>query len=70
MNGDLMPSGGHRRKADPAYAKKIIAGGRLAREIEKKTRDDHARKDVPLAEVELQKDLESLNNDHLKHSKK
>ena len=70
MNGDQMPAGGHRRKADPAYVQKIKEGGRKAQRIAKETHALHQQEDVPLAEEELLKDLENLNNDHLKHSKK
>lgn len=65
-----MPRGGHHRKADPAYAKKIREGGRIAQQIALETHALHEREDVPLAEEELLKDLANFNNNHLKKSKK
>lgn len=70
MNGDLMPSGGHHRKADPKYAKKIREGGKKAQKIAKETVALHLQEDVPQAEEELLRELENLNNDHYKNSKK
>jgi len=65
-----MPVGGHRRKADPAYAKKIREGGIRAQKIAVETHALHEQEDVPLAEEELLKALEGLNNHHLKNTKK
>lgn len=70
MSEDIMPSGGHRRKADPAYAQKIRQGGKKAQQIAKDTHAKHLEEDVPLAEKQLLEDLENFNNNHLKHSKK
>lgn len=70
MSEDIMPAGGHRRKADPAYAKKIREGGKKAQQIAKDTHALHEKEDVPLAEEELLKDLANFNNNHLKNSKK
>ena len=60
--GDLMPVGGHRRKADPKKIQKIKEGGKKADKIHKKTEAHHEKHEVPKAENELMKDLEQLNN--------
>ncbi|MBN2087006.1 hypothetical protein JW758_01530 [Candidatus Peregrinibacteria bacterium] len=58
--GDFMPIGGHRRKYDPAYAKKIKEGGKKAEKIREKATRHHKTIDVPKAEEDLLKDLEEL----------
>jgi hypothetical protein len=60
MNGDHLPISGHKRKYDPAHAKKIKEGGKRAQKIHKETTEKHQKEDVPKAEEELQKDLESI----------
>lgn len=58
--GDHMPSGGHQRKSDPAYVKKIIAGGKKAKKIHEETVKEHQIVDVPAASAQLEADLEAL----------
>ncbi|MBN2306918.1 hypothetical protein JXD20_02940 [Candidatus Peregrinibacteria bacterium] len=70
MNGDLMPIGGHKRKADPAHAKAIKEGGKKAQEIARKTTKEHKQVEVPKAEEELLKDLQAVNNPDLNKIKK
>jgi hypothetical protein len=60
--GDLLPSGGHRRRYDPAYVKKILEGGKKADEIRRKALEHHKKEEEPLAEEELMKELKKLNN--------
>ena len=60
MNGDHMPISGHRRKSDPAHAKKIKEGGEIARKIAEETTASHLAEEVPLAEEQLLKDLEKI----------
>jgi len=59
--GDYMPTGRHKRKYDPKYAKKIKEGGKRAKEIRKIASKHHKIEEVPKAEEELLKDLENLN---------
>lgn len=70
MNGDLMPAGGHHRKADPKYAKALREGGKKAQKIAKETTAKHQAEEVPQAEEQLLQDLEGLENGHLKEVKK
>lgn len=58
--GDYIPTGGHRRKHDPKYAKKIKEGGKRAQEIRKIATKHHKTEEVPKAEDELMKDLSEL----------
>lgn len=58
--GDHMPIGGHQRKYDRALAKKIKEGGRKAKQIHEESMAKHQAEDVPQAEAELLKDLDSL----------
>ncbi len=58
--GDLMPTGGHHRKADPKKIQKIKEGGKKADEIHKKTEAHHEEQEVPAAEEELLKDLKDI----------
>ncbi len=60
MNGDLMPAGGHRRKADPKRAKQIQKGGKKADAIRQKADEHHKSVDEPAAESELLKDLDNI----------
>ena len=60
MNGDYMPSGGHKRKHDPKHAQKIKEGGKKADAIRKKADEHHKTVDEPAAEEKLLKDLEEL----------
>lgn len=57
---ELMPSGGHRKKADPKRIKKILEGGKKAEEIRKKAEEYHKAKEVPSAEEQLMKDLKNI----------
>ena len=68
--GDFMPIGGHRRKADPKLIKKIKEGGKKADQIRQKADEHHHAHDVPKAEEELLKDLDSINNNHKNNHKK
>lgn len=68
--GDYMPVGGHRRKADPAHAQAIKKGGEEAERIRKRTIAEHQQKEVPQAENELLKDLKEVENNHLKKATK
>ncbi|MFH0837770.1 MAG: hypothetical protein V1880_00705 [Patescibacteria group bacterium] len=68
--GDYMPTGGHRRKADPKHARKIKEGGRKAQKIAKETTSKHLQEEVPLAEEELLKALEEVKNSNIKSAKK
>jgi hypothetical protein len=70
MNGDLMPIGGHKRKADPAHAKAIKEGGKKARKIAKETTEKHLKEDVPRAEEELLQELQEVENHDLKKVQK
>jgi len=70
MNGDMMPGGGHRRKADPKHAKKIKEGGKIAQKIARESQAKHQKEDVPMAEEKLLEDLEDLENNHLESAKK
>lgn len=70
MNGDLMPIGGHKHKADPAYAKAIREGGKKARKIAKETTEKHLKEDVPKAEEQLLQELENIENQNLKKVQK
>ncbi len=58
--GDYMPVGGHKRKANPKHAKAIKEGGKKADAIRKKARAHHHQVEVPLAEEELERALEEL----------
>lgn len=58
--GDYLPTGGHRRRYDPAHAAAIKKGGKIAQQIAKKTRAEHQENEVPQAEDELIKALEEL----------
>lgn len=60
--GDFMPQGYRRKKADPKRAAKIKEGGKKADEIRKKAMTHHHEHDVPKAEEDLLKDLESIPN--------
>lgn len=68
--GDFIPIGGHRRKYDPAMAKKIKEGGKMAQKIRQESVAKHKAEEIPLAEEELMKELETLENDPLKKAKK
>lgn len=68
--GDFMPIGGHHRRYDPEYAKKIKEGGKLAKIIHEKTTQEHKAVEVPKAEEELMKDLEELNGEDEKQTPK
>ncbi len=57
-----MPIGGHKRKIDPKKIKKIKEGGKKADQIHKKTAAHHEEHEVPAAEDQLLKDLETINN--------
>ena len=70
MNGDHMPIGGHRRKADPKHAQAIKEGGKIAQKIAKETTEKHQKEDVPKAEELLLEGLEEVENEHLKSAKK
>jgi hypothetical protein len=70
MNGDLMPIGGHKRKYDPAYAKKIKEGGKLAKKIHEETVAKHKEEDIPQAEENLLADLEQIENPKIEQAKK
>ena len=70
MNGDLMPIGGHKRKADPAHAKAIKEGGKKARKIARETTQQHLKEDVPKAEAQLLQELEGIENHNLKKVQK
>jgi len=59
-HGDHMPSGGHKKKYDPAYAKKIKEGGAKADAIHKEREVHHAKHELPKAEEELNIELENL----------
>ncbi len=59
--GDHMPIGGHKRKYDPKHAEAIKEGGKRAKEIGEKTRAEHQAVEVPKAEEDLLKDLETLD---------
>ena len=61
--GDMLPSGGHKRKYDPAYVKKILEGGKKAEEIRKKSMEHHKKVEEPIAEEQLEKDLEQIPDD-------
>lgn len=69
MDGEITPMGGHRKKADPAYAKKIKEGGKKAQAIAKETHAIHQQQEVPQAEEELLKDLANFENNHQKNQK-
>lgn len=58
--GDLLPIGQHRRKADPKRAQKIKEGGKRADHIHKQSENHHQSQEVPVAEAELMKDLEKI----------
>lgn len=62
MNGDHMPVGGHRRKADPIQAQKIREGGKRAQKIAKETTEKHQKEEVPKAEEILLQELNNLKN--------
>ena len=70
MNGDLMPIGGHKRKYDPAYAKKIKEGGKLAKQIHDESIAKHKEEDVPKAEENLLADLEKIDNPNIEKAQK
>ena len=70
MNGDLMPTGGHHRKADPKHAKAIKEGGKIAQKIAKESTAIHQAEDVPKAEELLLEGLEGLEDSHLESAKK
>jgi hypothetical protein len=58
--GDLMPTGGHRRKYDPRRAQKIREGGKAAEAIREKSDEHHKKVEEPIAEKQLLKDLKNL----------
>ncbi len=58
--GDLMPTGHHRRKADPRYAKKIREGAKRADVMRAYREQHHETAEVPVAETQLEKDLKKL----------
>lgn len=58
--GDLMPIGRRKRKSDPKRAQKIREGGQRADAIRKKSNEHHKKVEVPIAEEQLEKDLEKL----------
>lgn len=58
--GDHIPGSSQRRKADPAYVKKIIAGGKKAKKIHEESLAEHQKNDVPEAIAQLDADLEEL----------
>ena len=61
--GDLMPAGRRRKKAiDPKKLKKIREGWEKADKIREKAHVHHEEHEVPVAEEELQKDLEEIEN--------
>ena len=70
MNGDLMPSGGHRRKADPKHAQAIKEGGKKAQKIAKETTAKHQAEEVPKAEELLLEGLEGIEDKHLESAQK
>jgi len=70
MNGDLMPIGGHKRKYDPKHAQKIKEGGKKAEEIRQASIAQHKAEEVPVAEENLLKDLEDIQNNQLEKAKK
>ena len=58
--GDFMPTGRRRKKADPKHVRKIQEGGKKADLIRKKSNHHHKKVEVPIAEKQLEKDLEEL----------
>ena len=70
MNGDFMPIGGHKRKYDPAYAKKIKEGGKLAKKIHDESIARHQEEDIPIAEENLLNDLEQIDNPNIEKAQK
>jgi hypothetical protein len=58
--GDLMPTGGHRRKSDPKRAQKIREGGKIAETIRQKSNEHHKKVEEPIAEEQLLRDLKQL----------
>ena len=68
--GDFMPIGGHRRKVDPAHAKKIREGGKIADKIRKESVAKHKTEDIPKAEADLLAALEDMENGQIKKAKK
>jgi len=58
--GDIMPIGRRRKKADPKHAQKIREGGKKADAIRKKSNEHHKKVEVPIAEEQLEKDLKDL----------
>jgi len=61
-DGDLIPTGYHSRKTDPAYAKKIREGGKRADAMRAHREQHHATLEVPVAETQLNEDLKKLGN--------
>ena len=59
--GDFMPMGGHKRKYDPKHAKKIKEGGKKAQQIAAMSYKHHDEMEVPVADAQLEKDLDELN---------
>jgi len=70
MNGDHMPIGGHRRKADPKHAQAIKEGGKIAQKIQKETVEKHLKEDVPKAEELLLEGLEEVESPDINKAKK
>lgn len=68
--GDYMPTGGHQRKHDPVHAKQIKEGGIRAQLIHKTSVAKHQEEDIPQAEDELMKELETIDTQHLDQAKK
>jgi hypothetical protein len=58
--GELMPSGGYHRKADPKHLQKILEGGKKAKEIRKHADDHHKSEEEPVADDQLMKDLQNI----------
>lgn len=70
MDGELMPQGGHHKKADPAYAQKLREGGKKAQQIARDTHAQHQKEDIPQAEEQLLKDLATIEDSRLKSKHK
>lgn len=61
--GELMPAGRRRKKAiDPKKMQKIKEGWKKAEKIREKAHAHHEEHEVPVAEDELIKDLEQIEN--------
>jgi len=58
--GDYIPTGGHRKKADPKHAKDLKKGGKIADTIHQKAEEYHKANDVPIAEDQLLQDLKKI----------